>query len=360
MKLEADRKMLLEVAQLVGNVVPLRSTRPILQNLHIATAENHIILRATNMEMAARVKLEKVEVSADGAVLVPAKKLIEILSKVAGEKVSLETTDMSLTIITERGKFRVFGDNPDDFPELPGRDWSGALDINGATFKNMVDKTAFAAATERTRYALNGIFVKQSDGSLTLVATDGKRLALINRKLEGFKEAEGIIVPTRFMLLVASAAQNDSFKLLIEGNDICVKVDGKIFTSRIIEGNFPDYKAVMPTGLDKALKIKTAELIQLVTEGALLGDAESHAVKFALEGNKLTLSSRSPDTGEAKVKAEVDYEGDDLEVAFNPAYLLDGLKAWGDDVVLKLKDSSSAAIIVAENHSYVIMPVSTG
>jgi len=360
MKFEADRKALLEAAQLVGSIVLLKSMRPILQGVLITTAENHVVLRTTNMEQSARIKMEKVEVSEEGAALVPAKKLIEVLSKVEGEKVTIETTDKSLAVVTPRGKFRMFGDNPDDFPEMPGRDWSSALDLNGAVVKNMVDKTVFAAATERTRYALNGIFVAQGGGKLTLVATDGKRLALITRKTEGVKESEGVIVPVKFISLVAGAVKNDSFKLLIEGNEICAKVDNKIFASRLIEGHFPDYEAVMPKGNDKTLKIKTEEFKQLITEGALLGDMESRAVKLQFEGSKLVISSRAPDVGEAKVEAEVDYEGGALEIAFNPDYVLDGLKAWGDDVVLKLKDSSCAAVIVAENHSYVIMPVSTG
>ncbi len=366
MQVTTDRKGILEAASLVQGIVPSRTSRPILQNFLITTKDNHIVFQATDMEVGISLAVEKAEVKESGSAVVPAAKVVEILSRVLDEKIELYTEDQALHIKTSRGNFKVFGDKPEDFPSMEECDWKDAAEMEGETLAEMVRKVVFAAATERTRYALNGVYFVIKKGEAEFVATDGKRLARIVRPVVSKGEHEGVIVPTKFVnflekvSLAAGEGGHAPVKILIKENSIFASTTNAVLTSRLIDGHFPDYEAVMPASCENVLSIDVKDLQQAVIEGALLGDRESQAVRFSFEDNKLHLSSRSPDVGEAKVVLDVKYEGGDLEMAFNPDYLRDVLRALGGgEVKFKFKDSSSAAVIdPGHKYLYIVMPVS--
>ena len=365
MRVKSDRKGLQEAASLVLGIVPSKTSRPILQNFLLETRDNHLVIQGSDMEVGISVTVEKVEVEEEGKAVVPASKVVEILSKVQEESVELYTEDQALRIRTSRSNFKVLGDKPDDFPAMDEPDWNEAFEIEGETLAEMVKKTIFAAATERTRYALNGIYLVVKKNKAEMVATDGKRLARIVRPVSQGKERDGVIVPTKCVnyleriSLMAGEGGHAAVKILIQENSIFARTTNSILASRLIEGHFPDYEAVLPKSTDKLLTIDVKDLQQAVIEGALLGDRESHAVRFSFKGNKLTLSSRSPDVGEAQAEIEVKYEGGDLDIAFNPDYVLDVLKALGGgEIKFKLKESSTAALMdPGNNYSYVVMSV---
>jgi DNA polymerase-3 subunit beta len=368
MRVKAERKALQEAASLVQGIVPSKTSRPILQNFLFEAKDNHLFIQGTDMEVGISIKVEKVEVLEEGKAVVPASKVVEILSKIQDEKVEIYTEDQAIRIQTPHGNFKVLGDKPEDFPAMDDCNMDDAFEIEGETLAEMVKKTVFAAAMERTRYALNGIFVVVKDKKLEMVATDGKRLARIVRPATEAKSHDGAIVPTKCInylekiSLAAGEGGHAAVRMLIQENTIYASTSNSVLTSRLIEGHFPDYEAVLPKGTENVLTIEVKELQQAVIEGALLGDRESHAVRFNFKGGKLTLSSRSPDVGEGQVDLEVKYEGGDLEIAFNPEYVLDVLRALGGgEVKFKFKDGSSAALIdPGNNYIYVVMPVSTG
>ena len=368
MRVKADRKSLQEATALVQGIVPSKASRPILQNFLLETRDNNLLVQGTDMEAGISVVVEKVEVQEDGKAVVPASKVVEILSKVLDESVDLYTEDQTLRIQTSRSNFKVLGDKPEDFPAMKECNWEDAFEIEGETLAEMVKKTIFASATERTRYALNGIFLVVKKGKAEMVATDGKRLARIIRPVTSKNEHPGVIVPTKCInylekiSLAAGEGAHAPVKILIEENSIFASTSNATLTSRLIEGHFPDYEAVLPKGTDNVLTIAVKDLQQAVVEGALLGDRESHAVRHSFKDGKLTLSSRSPDVGEARVEMDVSYEGADLDIAFNPDYLLDVLRALGGgEIKFKFKDTSSAALIdPGNNYIYIIMPVSIG
>jgi len=368
MRVKVERKELHEATSLVHGVIPSKSSRPMLQNLLVETKDNHLVIHGTDMELGISFSVEKVEVEEEGKAVVRASKVVEILSKVLDEKVSLYTEDQALRIQTSRGNFKVLGDKPEDFPPMAECDWSDAIEIEGETLSEMVRKTVFAAATERTRYALNGIFFLVKKKKAEMVATDGKRLARIVKPVAATKDQDGVIIPTKSinfiekMSLAAGKGSHAAVKMLVHENTVFACTENAVLTSRLIEGHFPDYDAVIPKNTDKTLAIDTKDLQQAVIEGALLGDRESHAVRFNFKDGKLALSSRSPDVGEARVEIDVSYEGGDLEIAFNPDYIHDVLRALGGgEVKFKFKESSSAALIdPGGNYTYVIMPVSLG
>jgi len=363
MKFEADRKALLDAMNFVAKAVATKHpTRPILQNVHIGTGDNKVTLDGTDMEASVSITVDKTEVSEDGAALVPAAKLVEILSKLADEKVALETDGQKLFVKTARSRFKIFGDKPEDFPAMPETDWADALKIPAGLFYEMSNHVTFAAATERTRYALNGVLFAQEKNKLIMVATDGKRLALIKRVLDGCKKTEGVIVPTKAVRMIENLPVVDGEKdieLVLTDKNITAKSSIATVACRLIEGNFPDYEAVLPKGCDKKLTVNADDFKQAIIEGALLADRESSSVKFSFENGKAILASRSPDVGEGRVEAEVEYEGGALDVAFNPVYLLDVLRVMSSKVTIEFKDESSAAMITdGTDYTYIIMPVS--
>jgi DNA polymerase-3 subunit beta len=368
MRVKAERKELQEAASLVQGIVPSKTSRPILQNFLLEARDNHLFIQGTDMEVGISLKVEKIEVQEEGKVVVPATKVVEILSKVLDGEVELYTEDQALRIQTSHGNFKVLGDKPEDFPAMEDFNMDNAFEIEGETLAEMVKKTVFAAATERTRYALNGIYLMTKDKKLEMVATDGKRLARIIRPVAGAKDSDGVIVPTKCInnlekiSLAAGEGGHAAVKILIHENSIYTSTTNCTLTSRLIDGHFPDYEAVLPKGTENVLSIPVKELQQAVIEGALLGDRESHAVRFGFKDGKMHLSSRSPDVGEAQVELKVEYEGSDLEIAFNPDYILDVLRALGGgDVKIRFKDSSSAALVdPGGNYFYIVMPVSVG
>lgn len=373
MRVTAERKGLLEATSLVQGIVPSKTSRPILQNFLLETKDNHLNIQGTDMEVGISFTLEKVEVTEEGKAVIPASKMVEILSKILDEKVELYTEDQALRIKTVRGNFKILGDKPDDYPAIGDCDWTEAFEIEGETLAQMVRKTLFAAATERTRYALNGVFLLVEKNKAEMVATDGKRLARIIKPVTATKDQDGVIIPGKCVnylekiSLAAGEGGHAPVKILVQENSVFAGTSNSVLTSRLIEGHFPDYNAVLPKNTDKVLTIGVKDLQQAVIEGAILGDRESHAVRFSFKEASLALSSRSPDVGEALVELDTkdikyEYEGTDLEIAFNPDYILDVLRALGGgEIKFKFKESSTAALIdPGGNYTYIVMPVSIG
>ena len=362
MQFEGDRKALLEAMKAVGKVVMRKTTRPILQCVHI-NANDTVTLRASDMETTLSVTVEKVDVKTPGAAVCPAYKLTEILSKLPDEKVLISYEDGKVIVATDRGSFKILTDKPGDYPAAPETDWDGALKIKLADLQAQIAKTMFAAATERTRYALNGLYLKREAKKILLVGTDGKRLAKAILALNKCKAGEGVIVPLKAFAVMLSmpTGDRDEVEIVIGEKKIAARTMWAEMTCKTVEGYYPDYDVVIPKENENILKIATADFKQAVTEGALLGDRESHAVRFKFSDDGLVLSSRSPDLGEAKITLDVDYTGKDLEMGFNPDYLLDVCPVLGEEITMALGSETGAALITdGSGYQYVVMPVALG
>lgn len=379
MKAIIGRKELLDSVSLTNFLVSARTIEEVFRNIKIEAKGGSIHIYGTDRETVVKQTIEEAEIEEEGVVIVPAQKVLDVLTKVLDDKITMisngSADSNAITIMTERGSFRILGLSPEGFMEFPEIQWTGTIQIEPSAFSDMIKRTTFAAALERTRYALNGIFVKIGEKKVEMVATDGKRLAKMERGLgEKTQAIPGVIIPIKCMQLlerVCAAAQNrgdTTVALKVLENQICAKTSGCTVISRLVEGHYPDYEAVIPKDCDKTLKIEVKEFVQLVGEGAALGDRESQSVKFSFQKGKLSLSSRSSTADEAKVECAVNYEGEDLEIAFNPVYILEPLKAF-DRVVAKFsfKESGSAAVLTvlpAEgeeplkyDYTYVIMPL---
>jgi DNA polymerase-3 subunit beta len=373
MKATIERAKLLRCLSHVQSVVERRNTIPILSNVLIeASADGLVKVMATDLDLQVLESLDAASVEAAGAVTVSAHLLFDIVRKLPdGSQVSLETADNRMTVKAGRSRFQLPTLPRDDFPVIVEGDLPTSFEIPAKTLAELIDRTRFAISTEETRYYLNGIFLHVSEEDkpvLKAAATDGHRLARFTlSRPEGAEGMPDVIVPRK--------AVAELRKLLEEALDGNVEVDisaskirftlggegGVVLTSKLIDGTFPDYSRVIPTGNDKLLKLDPKSFYEGVDRVATIATERTRAVKMALDGDKVTLSVTSPDNGTAAEEVPADYRSDPLEIGFNANYLKDILaQIDGDIVELHLADPGAPTLIRQDDKSpalYVLMPM---
>jgi DNA polymerase III subunit beta len=371
MKLSIERVALLTALAHVQSVVERRNTIPILSNVHLNAADGGLALTATDLDIAI---VEKVTatVSRAGATTVPAHTLYDIVRKLPdGAEIELtqKPGDSRLQLRAGRSEFTLACLPKEDFPVMAAGDLPASFNIAAADLRRLIDKTRFAISTEETRYYLNGIYVHaaQSTGVpvLRAVATDGHRLARVETPLpDGAAAMPGVIVPRKTV--------NELRKLIdsVDGDVDVALSDTKIrfsvaeasLTSKLIDGQFPDYERVIPPDNPKALAIQAADLAQAVDRVSTISSERSRAVKLALDKDRLLVSATSPENGTAVEELTAAYNEGALEIGFNSRYLLDIMDQVekGGEARFALKDSGSPTVVrdaSDEGALFVIMPM---
>lgn len=392
MKVICDRGALLNAINLVSGAVAARTPRVQLQCVHLVASKEgsagELSLAATDAEIALKLTVAQVDVKEAGEALIPADKLRQI--------VSAEENEPTLTIETERetvhirgadAHFRVFGYTPSEFPPIPsfGEIVAGSSSTPKAkavmhhaagSLGTLIARTLFATARENTRFAYSGVLFKRDGKRLELVATDGRRLALSRTNLSGTdKDAKPVscIVPTKalamFQKLIGDA--DEAVAIAITDNQVLFSFgtspkdagEGRaVLVSNLVEGAFPPYEDAIPRDQDKKVTFDRDVLASAVRRAAVLTNEESRGVRLAFKGKdkQLELSSRAPEMGEAEIKIDLaGYEGSDIEIGFNPAFITDALKVINDpQVIMELKAPSKPAMIKSgADFLYVVMPV---
>ena len=373
MKATIERATLLRCLSHVQSVVERRNTIPILSNVLIeATSDGMVRVMATDLDLQVVESLSANQVDQAGAITVSAHLLFDIVRKLKdGSEVSLETADNRMAVKANRSRFSLPTLPRDDFPMIVEGDLPTSFEIGARTLAELIDRTRFAISTEETRYYLNGIFLHVTDDAqpvLKAAATDGHRLARYTvSRPAGAEGMPDVIVPRK--------AVAELRKLLEEALDGNVQVDlsaskirfalggegGVVLTSKLIDGTFPDYSRVIPTGNDKLLKLDPKAFFEGVDRVATIATEKTRAVKMALEPDRVTLSVTSPDNGTAAEELPADYRSEGFEIGFNANYLKDILSQIdGDSVELHLADSGSPTLIRKNDKSpalYVLMPM---
>ncbi len=370
MKATIERATLLKCLSHVQSVVERRNTIPILSNVLIeASADGTVKLMATDLDLQVVESMAAVSVESGGAITVSAHLLFDIARKLPdGSQVSLETADNRLAVKAGRSRFSLPTLPRDDFPVIVEGDLPTSFELPAATLAQLIDRTRFAISTEETRYYLNGIFIHVSDEELKAAATDGHRLARYTiRRPDGAEGMPDVIVPRKCV--------GELRKLLEEALDSNVLIDlsaskirftlggenGVVLTSKLIDGTFPDYTRVIPTGNDKLLKLDPKSFWEGVDRVATIATEKTRAVKMALENDKVTLSVTSPDNGTAAEEVPADYSAAGFEIGFNANYLKDILgQIEGDTVELHLADAGAPTLIRQDEKApalYVLMPM---
>ena len=373
MKVTVERAALLKALGHVHRVVERRNTIPILSNVLLRAEDGGLRLKATDLDMEVTETI-RAEVAQPGGTTVPAHVIYDIVRKLAdGAQVSLETTGETgqMQLRSGRSRFMLQALPETDFPDLAAGDMPVRFEMPAGDLKRLIDKTQFAISTEETRYYLNGIYLHtvEVDGEMLLraVATDGHRLARIDMPAPaGAAGMPGIIVPRKAVAEIQ--------KLVDDGGDT-VRVDlspakilltfagegGVVLTSKLIDGTFPDYQRVIPTGNDKRLTVERGDFAKAVDRVSTISSERGRAVKLAIAEGRMTLSVNNPDSGNATEELDVDYEAAPLDVGFNARYLLDITgQLDGDTALFKLADPGSPTVIQDREGAstlYVLMPM---
>ncbi len=364
MRFSLQREVLLKPLAQVVNVVERRQTLPVLANL-LARVEGELLsLTGTDLEveMVARTRVEDAE---PGETTIPARKLFEIVRALPdGSKVTISQSGDKVTVSAGRSRFTLASLPANDFPALDEVDATERVRVGEAGLKELIERTAFAMAQQDVRYYLNGLLFDLRDKALRCVATDGHRLALCEAVLEDTVETKRqIIVPRKGVLELQRLLEGGDRELELEmgRNHIRVKRDDVTFTSKLIDGRFPDYEAVIPIGADREVKLDREVFRASLQRAAILSNEKYRGVRIEVSPGQLKINAHNPEQEEAQEEIEADTKVDSLVIGFNVNYLLDALSALREEhVILQLRDSNSSALVreaSSDKCRHVVMPL---
>ncbi len=371
MKFKINRDHFANGLAQVLNVVGSKATMPILSNVLIEAEKNQISLTTTNLDLGIRCRI-KAEVKETGAVTLPVKRLASIVRELPNVDVSLDASPNHQVKLSSGGStFRIMGIGREDFPPLPEFGDEKAFTLEQTELSAMLRSVAYAQSADETRYILNGVYFNFRDAKLSLVATDGRRLAVISKDMEVPASSAGAIILPAKTVAELSHLLDKGEKVKINFNDRrCAfqiatdketsgLTDSIYLYSKVVEGSYPNYQQVIPKETHQRIKLERELLLQCVHRAALVCSEKANSVRIKLTGNLLEITAQSPDFGEAHESMAIGYSGPDLQVAFNPAFLMDPLRALTrDEVFFEIKDEVSPGVFkTVDNFICVIMPV---
>lgn len=366
MKFQIKKEVLQKGIQVVQNIITPKSVLPILSNILIETIKNKIKLTTTDLDMGISVLLDA-ETQEQGTITLPAKRLGDIIRELPDGEINIIIKKNNIVYIKlETCEFKLMGIPSEEFPKLPEFKDKEVIELEQVILKEMLQLTSFAVSYEETRYVLNGLLIDlkkhphKDTSILKLVATDGRRLALIEKELNiKYKKEIKIIIPQKAIGELQRNLKDDGkIQIIITTNQVFFELDNTIIISRLIEGEFPDYAKVIPPASDLKIKIDRQQFLQAIRRASLLSTPDSLAIRLELLNSKLTITKSTQDIGESREEIPVDYSGKDLIIGFNPVYLMDVLRNLsGAFVELELTEAEKPGIIRTEDYIYLIQPM---
>lgn len=364
MKLQIQRDNLLNSLQQIIGAVEKRQTMPALSNVLIKASNDSLSLTATDLEIEFVTNLNMI-IDEPGEITVPARKLLDICKSLSADsQINITIKDDKAMIQSGRSRFSLVTLPASDFPSLDEISSNSEFEIPQKTLKDIIDKTAFAMAQQDVRYYLNGLMLEVGSKILRAVATDGHRLAYCEKETDcELADIKQVILPRKGVIELARLLDNsdDKVKVILGNNHLRVELNNIRFTSKLIDGRFPDYNRVIP---DDGLCVMMAEreiLKQALIRASILSNEKYRGIRLILEDNLVRLQAHNPDQEEADVELEVNYKGDSLEIGFNVNYMIDALNASGSEMAqLTLRDSNSSCLLTYPDQpdcKYVIMPM---
>jgi len=376
MELAIDRVSLLNSLSMIQGIVERRNTVPILGHVLIEPAEDTLRLSATDLEVGIRTEIVAVA-NKPGPLTLSARKLFEIVRETEGEKVTIKTLDNDwFELRCGRARFKMMGLDPRSFPAMPSPGGKGEpqepgsvraeLILPPAEMASMIDKTIFAVSPDEARYNLSGVYVVTPEGgTVRMVATDGHRLSMVDRQVAGFSMAGGVIIPRKGLAelrkLLDQAGENEA-QLVMDGQLAWLRRGATELSMRLVEGEFPDYKGVIPSQSRYEIRVGRDTLLSAMRRAAIFSNEKYHGVKLAFAEGTLTVSSTSPDLGEASETLDIAFNGAEFSIGFNALYIQQVLNIIPSEseAVLGLSDEVTAGIITTPSDSefqYVVMPM---
>ncbi|MCC7519199.1 MAG: DNA polymerase III subunit beta [Verrucomicrobiae bacterium] len=364
MKLRFTKENFVDGLQQVLNVVSTRSTLPILSNVLIRAEKGGVSMTTTDLDLGVRCRIQA-EVVREGATTLPARRLFAIIREMAATDIELEVDEKNVAAIQGGpSHFKVLGLPESEFPPFPKVEESRAVAVEQKALRDLLRRTAYAMSADESRFVLNGILMSFKDDKLIVVATDGRRLAMAEQEVELSKDCkQDLIIPNKTVLEVARLLKDKGqAKVRFSESQVLFEIEGAELASKLVEGIYPNYRQVIPPDAKVVIPLEREALLQAVHRAALLTTEKNQAVRLAFTRNKLTITANSPDLGESRESLAVNYNGPEIAIGFNPAFLMDPLRNLeNDEVRFELTDEYSPGVMkIKEPFLYVIMPLRTG
>jgi DNA polymerase-3 subunit beta len=351
---------------MVSGVVPARSPKPILLNVKFVAAKDSAVLLATDLEVGIRCTVPGVDVGSHGEVVLPTARMLAILRESSDATLEIETDENQTAVRGQRSRFKLTSESPQDFPEVPSFTDEKYHTVPSTLLRTMIRRTVFATDVESTRYALNGLLVELEGNRISLVGTDGRRLAV----MRGTGTAVGghstkdftPVVPSKAMNLIDRTLQTDEeeVRVALHPNKVVVRTQRAVISSRLVEGRFPRYQEVFPSRSEVTVPLNVRDLLQATRQAAIVTSEESRGVDFTFAAGKLTLASQAAEVGQSQVELPVSYDNKELTITFDPRYLIDMLRVLNEEsnITLDLIDHQSAAVFKTDDgYTYIVMPL---
>lgn len=361
MKFHVSKEKLLEGLQQVQSVVSTRTTLPILSNVLLQGEGTTLQMTTTDLDVGVRCSVEA-GIDVAGATTLPAKRLFTIIRELPNTEITFETdAKNAASIRSGQSFFKILGLPEEEFPPLPKFEGAKTFTLPQQALKDAFKKTSYAISSDETRYVLNGIYGAFKENKLTLVATDGRRLAMVDLDLEIPPESEGnVIVPAKAINELQRLLKDEGeIKISLGENQVAFELNGTLLVSKLIEGNYPNYRQVIPGEAKERIPLERETFLNAVRRVSLLTSEKSNSVKLIFTKNNIDIAANSPEIGEAKESLAVKYGGKDFTIAFNPEFLMAPLRNLSnDEVFLELIDEMSPGVIkIDTSFLYVLMPM---
>lgn len=377
MDLVVDRPSLQSALTLVQGIVERRNTVPILGHVLLEPEGTGLRLSATDLEVGIRTEVA-CRTTEKGAITLNARKLFEVVREGAGEEVEMRSLEGDwIEVKCGRAKFKMMGLDPRSFPAMPGhseregelvkhKPAKGTLKLGAAVLATMIDRTIFAVSPDEARYNLGGVFIESpAAGVVRMVATDGHRLSMVDRETEEFSMEGGAIIPRKGLAELRKLLDHNdeaTVRLVIDGRLAWLRLGATEVSMRLVEGEFPDYRGVIPRESRYRITVGRDALLSAIKRAAIFSSERYHGVKLALSKDTLTISSTSPELGEASETIDVDFKGEDVSIGFNASYMIQALSMIPAeaDTVLGLSDEASPGMLSTpadSQYTYVVMPM---
>lgn len=364
MRFSTKKEDILNELQLFQGIVEKRTTMPILANILVDASTERVNLIGTDLEVGLKTYF-KADVEEEGSITMSGKKIFEIVKSIPdGKEISFkEKEELIMEIRSGKSEFKVLCLPKEDYPQVPEPKFEKNIVLSLDIFKEMIDKV-YNSITQEQRYYLSGALLILSDNSMELVSTDGHRLAHTSKTIDKMKMEEEIrTIIAKKTLNEIRKFEGESVEFDLDENNLFFKVENRTLTSRIIEGKFPNFEAVIPKDNPNILKISKDEITNAIRRVSLFSTERSRGIKFNVGKNEINLFSSNPEIGEARDKVDADYKGEDVEIGFNSQYLLDFLSTVKAETIrFELKDTNSSVLLKPESEEeidyvYVLMPM---